>query len=197
MFITILKYAISFDGYLINWFTIVVLFIGCFLVIFSLLGLTALIGNNVLAIAVFTVGLILCAIMLLSVGIWSTIVNNSRDFVDKMQTEIITSMSLFNETDDKSLDTQKINLLQKKFKVCMKFILISINFKKYFLNKFKCCGLFSYLEWKSNMVLNKNAVLRKKHFLLNPDQIPFDLPDSCCIESTVQHCGEKLLNIKN
>jgi hypothetical protein len=47
------------------------------------------------------------------------------------------------------------------------------------------------------MVLNKNAVLRKKHFLLNPDQIPFDLPDSCCIESTVQHCGEKLLNIKN
>jgi len=134
LFITILKYAISFDGYLINWFTIVVLFIGCFLVIFSLLGLTALIGNNVLAIAVFTVGLILCAIMLLSVGIWSTIVNNSRDFVDKMQTEIITSMSLFNETDDKSLDTQKINLLQKKFKVCMKFILISINFKKYFLN---------------------------------------------------------------
>jgi len=130
LFITILKYAISFDGYLINWFTIVVLFIGCFLVIFSLLGLTALIGNNVLAIAVFTVGLILCAIMLLSVGIWSTIVNNSRDFVDKMQTEIITSMSLFNETDDKSLDTQKINLLQKKFKVCMKFILISINFKK-------------------------------------------------------------------
>jgi hypothetical protein len=128
LFITILKYAISFDGYLINWFTIVVLFIGCFLVIFSLLGLTALIGNNVLAIAVFTVGLILCAIMLLSVGIWSTIVNNSRDFVDKMQTEIITSMSLFNETDDKSLDTQKINLLQKKFKVCMKFILISINF---------------------------------------------------------------------
>jgi len=103
LFITILKYAISFDGYLINWFTIVVLFIG-------------------------TVGLILCAIMLLSVGIWSTIVNNSRDFVDKMQTEIITSMSLFNETDDKSLDTQKINLLQKKFKVCMKFILISINF---------------------------------------------------------------------
>ena len=122
MFITILKYANSFDGYLINLFTVVVLFIGCLLVIFSLLGLAALFRNNVVAIAVFTVGLILCSIMLLSVGIWSISVNNSRDFVNKMRTKINISMALFNETDNESLDTQKINLLQTKFKLKNRYI---------------------------------------------------------------------------
>jgi hypothetical protein len=92
--------------------------------------------------------------LLLSIGISSYLIQNSSQFLNKIKTEINESINLYDESDLQSKETEKINLLQIKF---------------------KCCGLNSHMEWKSNYLLNKNSILRKE-FLLNRDQIPFDLP---------------------
>lgn len=167
IFITVLKYENSFSSFLIHFFTITILIIGVVIVGLFILGLVVLITENSLGVAIFTVGLIFCSILLLSLGIWSHTVSTNEKFITRIYNEINQSMILFNETDLKSLNTQRVNLLQSKF---------------------KCCGLNNYMEWKTNQKLNKNSIL-KKDFLLNKDQVPFDLPDSCCIESEI-NCGK-------
>jgi hypothetical protein len=55
---------------------------------------------------------------------------------------------------------------------------------------YKCCGLHSYLDWKSNLNLNDLKPYFVQDFLLSPNQIPFNVPDSCCVEPNVTNCGK-------
>jgi hypothetical protein len=153
-FITVLKYENSYGRFEINIFTISILIIGSAISLLAFLLCYSLYDNNHLNIAIFTFGLILCTILLLSIGIWSYLIQNSSQFLNKIKTEINESINLYDESNLQSKETEKINLLQVKF---------------------KCCGLNSHMEWKSNYLLNKDSILRKE-FLLNRDQIPFDLP---------------------
>lgn len=71
------------------------------------------------------------------------------------------------EKYDEMVQTIEINLLQSKF---------------------KCCGLESYKDWQ-NTDEESLLAISKYEQLISPEQIPFDLPDTCC-KNISEGCGK-------
>lgn len=172
-FASLVKYENNYVGFYLRFFPASILLIGVILMGLFILGLVVLFRENNLGVAIFTVGLMFISLLLLALGIWSFQISKSEKFAAKMYNEVNISMSHYDESNSEMNYTVQVDLLQTKF---------------------KCCGLNSYKEWKSNLALNKNSVL-KNEYLLNPDQIPFDLPDSCCVKPTIK-CGKGYVSIK-
>merc|ERR1712127_913506 len=61
----------------------------------------------------------------------------------------------------------------------------------------ECCGLRSYLDWKAMPSLNTRKPYFTQKFLLNADQVAFNLPDSCCKRQfRASSCGKDFVSIE-
>ena len=56
-------------------------------------------------------------------------------------------------------------------------------------SRFKCCGINSYMDWKKMTDPELKAAISKHELLISKKQIPFDLPDTCCIKIG-KNCGK-------
>lgn len=60
-------------------------------------------------------------------------------------------------------------------------------------SRFKCCGRLSFADWRNSSTVNpsKKFLFLNNDFLLASNQIAFNVPDSCCIQ-TNESCGKQL-----
>lgn len=74
----------------------------------------------------------------------------------------------YSEIKATMLETKEIDLLQTRF---------------------KCCGLNSYIDWKKFSDFDSKEAISKHKLLISKEQIPFDLPDTCCTKIG-ENCGK-------
>lgn len=169
LFQTTYKYEHAFLSEKINNVSLMLLGIGLTLVFLGLMGIVSLTSfGNSMMVAFFIIGLMVTTIILTSLGIWTYLSLINQKFVNEAKWEMNTTFIRYAEKYTDSLETKEIDLLQ---------------------NKFKCCGLISYEDWKISSDKNFITSISKYEKLISTEQISFDLPDTCCRQIS-ENCGK-------
>jgi len=119
-------------------------------------------------ILVIIIALVLNSLALAGISIWTYFANSNYKFLNEIENTLNHTIKYYNENENNSIDTLQINLFQKKF---------------------QCCGLESYRDWSHSYYLNSYKINLAHKFLLNSNQIPINVPDSCCKE-IFMNCGK-------
>ncbi len=166
---TTFKYEHAIFSSHLNIFSISLLTAGIMLVGLAIVGCVSLLPScvNSLMVAFFIIGLMIVSIGLASLGGYFYANFNDENFANDIKTEMNTTFNFYKEKYTHLEETIEMDLLQTKF---------------------KCCGLNSYKDWQPKYQKNSLA-FNKNEMLLYAEQIPFDLPDSCCINYTI-NCGK-------
>lgn len=181
------------DNYLLNYlikaFSISYYLFGSFAILFSLFGFIGVFKKNFILLTFFLIYLSVLSIGMLTSGMFIFIVKSNRNFLYKISINIKEDISLYNEAKANNYDTyfnydgndddSKKNQLDAH----------TLNINQLQLN-YKCCGNDSYHDWNVSTSLNDLKPYFVQSFLLKAKQIPFNVPDTCCINSTQPNCGK-------
>ena len=164
---TVFKYDHAFVSLKMSTISNILLIVGLFIVILAVIGCISLLPNcvNPMMAGFFITGLMIATIALGCLG--GFIYSQFDTFIHQAKSEISDNFGMYKEKYSHLQQTQEINLLQTRF---------------------KCCGLNSYEDWKKTS--NDPFVFQNKNkLLLHEEQISFDLPDTCCMNITL-NCGK-------
>jgi hypothetical protein len=145
--------------------------IGITIFCLSIVGLVWVYKKNFILEGSYIVSLVAIAGALLILGIVVLTLSLNGKIPNKLYDELAESVALFDEFSPESPHTIKMNSIQSNF---------------------KCCGLDSYNDWEDSKNLNKQIVRDQylnNEFLLNKNQIWFNVPDTCC-KRQKQNCGK-------
>jgi hypothetical protein len=181
------------------------LFLGIVLFALSLIGFMSILIKNYIMEGCYMFSLILVLIVLLTGAIATLVIDHNNLLEDNLYSNLNKTMSLFNEsslllpdgaskTDDnlKESDEHNERLLLVITQTPKSTLTRDTTLKAIQIHRrFECCGVRSYLDWKNSTSLNPSRKFEflNNDFLLRKGEIPFNLPDSCCVEFEV-NCGK-------
>ena len=177
---------------LIQPLSFIYIIIGVLAVLFSLFGFIGILKKNFIFITVFLLYLIILLFMLFISGLRFFIIKSDDNFMSKISNDIKRDISSFKENQNNILNNEKIldnNIFIEQYLIKDHS---SYNINRLHVN-YKCCGLYSYRDWNSSINLNNFKPYFAQEFFLNPRQIPFNVPDSCCINNTFINCGKSFV----
>jgi len=155
-----------------NKITIAFVSLGILSLLTGLLGFYSIHMKNYLFMPILIIGMLALCFLLIGLGTW---VFKASD--ESRGSLLIDVEKNFNQTilnyeegggQEESLDIKNIDFFQTEF---------------------KCCGWESYKDWKMSSSINSLKPILQYKFLLSPNQIEINVPDTCCINFSAG-CGK-------
>jgi hypothetical protein len=145
--------------------------IGCLLILISIINLFSNVYKNFILEGANMVCMILLIIALVAQATYIITFTLNGKLLNKMSSNLNNSIKLYDEMNPTLSHTKLINKVQSNF---------------------KCCGLSSFQDWELSATINKNyykSYYLNNEFLLDKNQIAFNVPDSCCV-NYLENCGK-------
>jgi hypothetical protein len=169
LFLSVFRHDYSFTRFSVTTVSLFLIVIGCLIIILAGIGIATWSIGHMISFGFYIVGLLFVFFFLTILGTWGFIVNLNGSLKEKAFNVMNTSLHAYNETDYTLLQTKQIDWIQLKF---------------------RCCGVESFADWQQSKIVNSVAKPALTYsFLLHQRQIPFDVPDTCCITVT-PNCGK-------
>jgi uncharacterized protein YacL len=154
-----------------NKITIAFVSLGTLSLITGLLGFYSIHMKNYLFMPILIIGILVLCLLLIGLGTWAFLIGDESGGSLLIDVEKVFNQTILNYEEggqEESLDIKNIDFFQTEF---------------------KCCGWESYKDWKMSSSINSLKPILQYKFLISPNQIEINVPDTCCINFYAS-CGK-------
>jgi hypothetical protein len=171
-------------SYLIQPFSLIFIILGALAVLFGIFGFIGILRKNFIFITLFILYSIILITILFTSALCLFLIKSNDGFISKISNNIKRDIYSFKESQNSitPIISNENNYDDQS----------SFHINQLHLN-YKCCGLYSYRDWNSSINLNDFKPYFVQDFFIKPNQIPFNVPDTCCTNSKILNCGKSFV----
>lgn len=173
LYLTGFKFDYSFNHFSPTLIAGLFVGLGLFVFILSICNILLIQVNRQFFLFISFLLIVLVFLALLAIGIWGLVAAEDNNFIEEARQNMNEQFVLYNERETDNYNTRKIDWTHQNF---------------------NCCGVQSYLDWRSIFVLGSTGqfqeIIFANQWTVNKN-LPYKdhVPDSCCINRAF-NCGK-------